>query len=89
MASVPDSKRLGGTGHPEHDACAVAWLVAPQLFTTRKVQAGVDLGLGPGRGRTVIDRWERLPGGRNATLLETLDAPGFFALLAERLARLP
>jgi purine nucleosidase len=89
MARVPDSKRLGGRGHPEHDACAVAWLVAPDLFGTREVHAAVDLAPGLGRGRTAIDRWGKLAAPRNAMLLETLDAPGFFALLAERLALLP
>ena len=39
-------------------------------------------------GRTVIDRWRRTGAPANVTLLETLDADGFFALLAERLVRL-
>jgi inosine-uridine nucleoside N-ribohydrolase len=37
----------------------------------------------------VIDRWGKQPGPANANLLDTLDADGFFTLLAERLARLP
>jgi purine nucleosidase len=89
MASVPNSKRLGGAGHPEHDACAIAWLIAPGLFTHRPAHAAVDLGEGPGRGRTVIDRWGRLPHPPNARLLETLDADRFFALLEARLGLLP
>ncbi|MCW3475613.1 nucleoside hydrolase [Limobrevibacterium gyesilva] len=89
MSSVPPSRRLGGKGHPQHDACAVGWLVAPGLFTHRAVHASVDLGPGPCRGRTVIDRWGRLPDPPNARLLETLDPAAFFALLAERIAALP
>jgi inosine-uridine nucleoside N-ribohydrolase len=89
MANLKPSRRLGGEGHPEHDSCAVAWLVAPQLFTSRAVHASVDLGPGPSRGRTVIDRWGRFDQPRNARLLERLDADGFFRLLAERLPRLP
>jgi len=89
MASVPPSRRLGGAGIAQHDACAIAWLVAPSLFTSRPVHAGVDLGEGPGRGRTVIDRWEQLKRPANARLLETLDADGFFNLLGERIASLP
>ncbi len=85
---VPPSPRSGGVGHEQHDACAVAWLVAPELFTHREVHASVDLGPGPGRGRTVIDRWGRLPFAPNARLLETVDAPGFFQLLTNRLASL-
>jgi inosine-uridine nucleoside N-ribohydrolase len=89
MQSVTPSRRLGGAGHPEHDACAIAWLVAPDIFTTRAVHAGVNLGHGPSRGRTLIDRWNRLGKTPNARLLDTLDADRFFALLGERFAALP
>ena len=87
QASVPRSRRLPGA--PLHDPCAIAWLVQPSLFTTRECSARVDLGPGIGRGRTVIDRWNRTGDPHNATVLETLDPDGFFALLGERLARLP
>jgi inosine-uridine nucleoside N-ribohydrolase len=89
MASVPPSQRLGGLGHAEHDACAIAWLIAPEMFTSREVHCTVDLGRGPSRGRTVIDRWRRLGRPANARLLETLDADRFFALVGERIAALP
>jgi inosine-uridine nucleoside N-ribohydrolase len=87
QASVPRSRRLPGS--PLHDPCAIAWLVRPSLFTTRACSARVDLGPGIGRGRTVIDRWNRTGDPHNAVVMETLDADGFFALLAERLVRLP
>jgi purine nucleosidase len=89
QAAVPPSKRFEGRGDPLHDPCAVAWLIAPGLFTHRDVHAAVDCGPGPGRGRTVIDRWGRLGLAPNARLLERLDADAFFALLGERLAALP
>lgn len=89
QATVPLSRRLGGIGAPLHDPCAVAWLIQPDLFTTRPCSARVDLGPGPDRGRTVIDRWNRTGDPHNATVLETLDAPGFFDLLGRRLALLP
>jgi len=87
--NVPFSPRTGGVGHEQHDACAVAWAVAPHLFTSEDVFAEVDCAPGIGRGRTAIHRWGR--GGRapNARFLERLDAPGFFTLLTERLASLP
>jgi purine nucleosidase len=87
MESVPLSRRLGGVGHPLHDPCAIAWLIAPGLFTTRDVHAVVDLGPGPSRGRTVIDRWGRMRQPANARLLDTLDADGFFALLGRALSQ--
>lgn len=89
MRTVPASRRLGGAGHPQHDACAIAWLLSPGLFTSRMAHAEVDLAHGPSRGRTVIDRWGRLGRTPNVRLLETLDADGFFALLERSLAALP
>lgn len=88
QATVPLGPRLGGAGAALHDPCAVAWLIRPELFTTRECAASVDLGAGPDRGRTIIDRWRRTGAPANVTLLETLDADGFFALLAERIASL-
>ena len=89
QATVPPSKRLAMAGAPLHDPCAIAWLIQPDLFTTRPCSVRVDLGPGPGRGRTLIDRWDRTGDPLNAMVMETLDADGFFALLTDRLARLP
>jgi purine nucleosidase len=89
LRALPPSRRMGFRGFPLHDPCAVAWLLAPDLFGAREAQAEVDCGTGPGRGRTVIDRWQRLGRAPNLRLLETLDPPGFFELLAERIATLP
>jgi inosine-uridine nucleoside N-ribohydrolase len=89
QGGVPPSRRLGGGGAPLHDPCAIAWLLRPALFAARPAAVNVDLGPGPCRGRTVIDRWGRTAAPPNALVLETLDADGFFALLGERLARLP
>jgi inosine-uridine nucleoside N-ribohydrolase len=87
QATVPPSVRLGGA--PLHDPCAVAWLIRPEIFTTRPCSALVDLGPGPGRGRTLIDRWNRTGDPFNAVVLESIDTPAFFDLLGRRLAQLP
>jgi inosine-uridine nucleoside N-ribohydrolase len=89
QATVPLGPRFAGTGAALHDPCAIAWLIRPDLFTTRDCAVTVDLGPGPSRGRTVIDRWRRTGAPHNVTLLETLDPEGFFSLLGERLAHLP
>nr|WP_294507071.1 nucleoside hydrolase [uncultured Rhodopila sp.] len=89
QASVPPSPRLGGQGAPLHDPCAVAWLIRPDLFTARPCSVRVDLGPGPNRGRTLFDPPGRTADRLNATVLETLDADGFFAFLGHRLASLP
>jgi purine nucleosidase len=88
QASVPASIRLGGKGAPLHDPCAVAWLIHPDLFTARPCSVRVDLGPGPGRGRTLIDRWGRTDDPADATVLETLDADRFFGFLGQRIALL-
>jgi inosine-uridine nucleoside N-ribohydrolase len=88
QATVPLGPRFAGAGAALHDPCAIAWLIRPDLFTARNCAASVDLGPGPSRGRTIIDRWRRSKMTANVTVLETLNADGFFALLAERLAQL-
>jgi inosine-uridine nucleoside N-ribohydrolase len=87
QATVPPSPRLNGA--PLHDPCAVAWLIRPDLFTTRSCSVRIDIGPGPSRGRTLIDRWGRTGDPINAVVLETLNAPAFFDLLGQRLAHLP
>jgi purine nucleosidase len=89
QATVPLGPRFSGTGAALHDPCAVAWLIRPELFTTRDCSVTMDLGPGPSRGRTVIDRWRRTGAPHNAILLDAIDADGFFALLGERLGTLP
>jgi len=89
QATVPLSRRLDRRGAPLHDPCAIAWLLRPDLFTARDCAVEVDLGPGPGRGRTIVDRWGRTGRPPNVTLPETLDADAFFNLLATALPRLP
>ena len=88
QATVPLGPRFAGTGAALHDPCAIAWLIRPELFTTRDCAVTVDLGPGPSRGRTVIDRWRRTGAPFNATVLETLDA-GRLLLAARRTPRTP
>lgn len=71
-------------GVPLYDPCAVAWLIAPSLFTARPVFLGVELGPGPGRGRTLIDPHRPA----NAAVLEPRDPDALLALVARRLADL-
>jgi purine nucleosidase len=89
LRALPASKRFGHRGFPLHDPCAVAWAIAPALFGARLCHAEMELGPGPSRGRTVVDRWGRLGRPANHTLMERLDAAAFFDLLAARIAALP
>ena len=89
LRALPPSRRMGLRGFPLHDPCAVAWLLAPELFTRRAAHLDVECAPGANRGRTVIDRWERLGLPSNCGVLETLDGVRFFDLLAERISKLP
>lgn len=89
LAALPRSSRFGGAGAAIYDPVVVAWLIRPALFQTTWATVTVDVAQGPNRGRTSITplkQKQRSPGIR---LLSALDPEGFFALLGERLARLP
>lgn len=88
LGRIPPSARMGGQGYPLHDPCAIAWLLAPQLFGTRDCFGEVELS-GASRGRTNLDRFGKTGRAANIRNLETLDGAGFFALLRERIAALP
>ena len=76
-------------GAPMHDPCVIAYLLAPDLFEGRDMRVDVELGDGHCFGRTVCDVHGRTGAAANVRVLERVDADGFFAMLTERLARLP
>ena len=75
-------------GPPLHDPCVIAYLLEPELFQGRDMHVAIELAGEHAQGRTVCDVDGR-GGASNARVLENVDADGFFALLTERLARLP
>jgi purine nucleosidase len=84
----------GHAGAPLHDPCVIAYLLRPELFEGRDCHVEIETGSELTMGRTVVDwhgrgRLDRGPQPSNAKVLNQLDADGFFALLTERLARLP
>jgi purine nucleosidase len=89
-----DQTMRGRVGAPLHDPCAIAYLLRPGLFSGRLCHVAIETLSELTMGRTVVD-WQgrgRLSRGAepaNATVIDRLDADGFFALLTERLARLP
>jgi len=78
-------------GRPQalHDPCVIAYLLAPHLFAGSPVNVAVETQSGLTLGATIVD-WRGISGRDvNATVLHTVDADGVFALIEERLARLP
>ena len=63
-----------------------AYLLRPDLFTTRPLALTVETAEAATRGKTVVDDAEAPA---NATVVLDIDAEGFFALVIERLAALP
>ncbi len=84
-----DEQKYGWNGGPLHDPCVIAWLIRPDLFEGRLINVEIETVSELTRGMTVADWWGVTGRPRNVTYLRRGDAEGFFALLTERLARLP
>ena len=70
-----------------HDPCVIAYLLAPELFAGARVNVAVECDSPLTLGMTVVD-WRGVSGRpANATVLHTVDADGFYALLTERIGR--
>ena len=83
-----DIQKYGSDGAPLHDPCVIAWLLAPELFSGRRVNVEIETLSDLTRGMTVADWWGVSGRRPNALFIGDLDADGFYALLTERLARL-
>ena len=83
-----DLERYGAPGSPLHDPCVIAYLLRPELFSGRKAFVEVETRSEATMGRTIVDPWGATGREPNATVIEQIDADGFFELLIERLARL-
>jgi len=84
-----DLQKYGGIGAPLHDPCVIARLLRPELFSGREINVTIETVSELTRGMTVADWWRVTDRPANATFLRDADDAGFFALLMERLARLP
>ncbi|MFC3071627.1 nucleoside hydrolase [Shinella pollutisoli] len=83
-----DVEKYGSDGGPLHDPTVIAYLLKPELFSGRDCNVEVETRSPLTAGMTVVDWW-RVTGRRhNARVMRDIDADGFFALLAERVARL-
>ncbi|MGA1834947.1 nucleoside hydrolase [Rhizobium wenxiniae] len=81
-----DEKRFGRPGGPIHDATTIAWLIRPELFTSREAFVGVQV-TGLTMGYTYADFYKKMDRPANATVVTDVDEAGFIALLIERIAR--
>jgi purine nucleosidase len=84
-----DQTRGGRVGAPLHDPCVIAYLLDPGLFGGRACHVAIETQGEHTLGRTVVDWSRRTRHAPNATVINEVDAVGFFTLLTERLGRLP
>jgi purine nucleosidase len=84
-----DLNKYGWEGAPMHDPCVIACLLKPELFSGRTINVSIETVSELTRGMTVADYWKITDRPRNVTYMRDVDADGFYALLTERLARLP
>ena len=84
-----DLTKYGWEGAPLHDPCTIAYLLRPDLFSGRQINVSIEVESELTRGMTVADYWQITDRPRNTFFLRSGDAEGFYALLTERLARLP
>lgn len=82
-----DMAKYGSEGAPLHDPCTIAWILRPDLFQGREINVEIETEGRFTSGMTVADWWRVSGRAPNALFLRDVDADGFYALLAERLAR--
>ncbi|MBF6594700.1 MAG: nucleoside hydrolase [Thermaceae bacterium] len=80
-------QRFGWEGPPIHDACAIAFLVRPELFKTRLYNVEIEANEGLAYGRTVCDYWRVTGKAPNTEVGLEVDLEGFYDLLVERIGQ--
>jgi purine nucleosidase len=84
-----DLAKYGSIGAPLHDPTVIAYLLKPDLFAGKTVNVSIETSSPLTLGMTVADWWQITDRPRNVHYLRDGNAEGFYALLTERLARLP
>ncbi|TJZ83756.1 nucleoside hydrolase [Paracoccus hibiscisoli] len=84
-----DTAKYGSLGAPLHDPCTIAWLLQPDLFQGRDINVEIETKGRWTTGMTVADWWRVSGRAPNALFLKDVDRDALFALLLERIARLP
>jgi inosine-uridine nucleoside N-ribohydrolase len=75
-------------GPPVHDACAIAYVIDPTLFTAKKMRVDVMCDDGLTMGQTVCDVWgyeqSKPP---NVVVCQAMNVPGFWELTLDAIDR--
>ncbi|MBO0903191.1 nucleoside hydrolase [Jiella sonneratiae] len=84
-----DIGKYGWDGAPLHDPCVTAFVLDPAIFEGRPVNVEVETASELTRGMTVTDYWGVTGRPKNAFWVRSGNADRFYALLTERIGRLP
>ena len=84
-----DRKKYVWDGAPLHDPNVIAWLLKPELYKGREINVCIETDSHLTLGMTVADWWRVTGRAKNVNFMRDVDADGFYALLFERLKRLP
>lgn len=84
-----DLVKYGSLGAPLHDPTVIAYLLKPELFEGRLCNVTIETASELTVGATVADYWHVTGKVKNVNFIRNGNAEGFYALLNERLARLP
>lgn len=88
MSFTLHSQAVNGlSAGPVHDVTAVTYLVAPELYETKKMHVDIDLSKGPSYGRTVCDINDRFHLDKNVTVGLKIDLERFWDLVEDVLRR--
>jgi purine nucleosidase len=88
FSQVFDIEKYGWEAGPLHDPCAVLYLLAPELFTGRRINLRAVTKGTVATGMTVVDWWGVSGREPNVDYLMTVDVQPAFDLLTERLGTL-
>ena len=81
--------KFGSRARALHDPAVIGYLLRPNLYEGREVNVAVETQSPLTIGMTVVDWWGVTGRKPNVRFMNSVDANGFYDLLAEKLARLP
>jgi purine nucleosidase len=84
-----DMERYGTGGAPLHDPTVVAYLLEPTMFGGKRCSVEIETVSELTMGMTVVDWWNLTNSDPNCLVINEIDDDRFFALLTERIGRLP
>jgi purine nucleosidase len=83
-----DERKYGWEGGPLHDATVIAYLLAPEIFSGKKVNIEVECSSVLTLGMTIVDWWGVTGKTPNVLFLRDVNADAYFDLVIGRMARL-